>query len=65
MNNEYLTVKEVAALFRTSVSFIHQNWPAWIEYGVRPIRLNGAQKGRLMWKKSELLKMAEKEWRVK
>lgn len=65
MADDYITVEEVAKLFRTSVSFIHHNWPAWIEYGVRPIRLNGNKKGRLMWKKSDLLKMAEREWKVK
>ncbi|MFA5115687.1 MAG: hypothetical protein WC486_00185 [Candidatus Omnitrophota bacterium] len=64
MSDEYLTVKEVAALFKKSASFVHQNWPAWIEFGVRPIRCNGTQKGRLLWKKSDLMKMAEKHWTV-
>ena len=65
MSDTYLNVEQVAQLFGVSKSFVHQNWPGWIKYGVRPIRLNGKQKGRLMWKKSQLIDMIEKKWVVK
>lgn len=65
MNDTYLTAKEVAELLKISVSAVHHNWPKWkVEYGIKPIRLNGHHKGRLMWKKSQLIAMAEKQWAV-
>jgi len=64
MSDTYMTVEQVAQFLNSSVSFIHQNWPAWIEFGVKPIRLNGHRKGRLMFKRNQIVSMAEK-WTVK
>lgn len=63
MVDDYLTTEEVADLFKKSVSWVHQNWPKWkVEFGVAPMRANGTHKGQLMWKKSQLVNMAEKQW---
>lgn len=63
MGDVYLTTKEVAEFFKQSESWVLHSWPTWIEFGVRPIRLNGHHKGRLIFKKSQLINMAE-QWVV-
>jgi hypothetical protein len=64
MSDTYMTVDQVAKFLNSSASFVHHSWPAWIALGVKPIRLNGHHKGRLMFKKSQIEGLAEK-WTVK
>jgi hypothetical protein len=65
MSDTYMTVEQVAQLLNSKISFVHHSWPAWIEFGVKPMRLNGHHKGRLMFKRSQIVSMVEKEWVVK
>ena len=61
---EWLTVAQVAAMLRKSRSFVHKAWPRWkVDGVVRPSRVGGTPRGRLLFRMSEVEEMLEK-WQV-
>ena len=62
-DGDWLTIREVAAFLKKSVSAIHKQWPSWVTHGVRPVRYGGRERGRLLFARSEILRMLE-QWRV-
>ncbi len=62
-NGDWLTLAEVAGLLRLSRSFVFKNWPMWTSYGVKPVRSGGRDRGRLLFRRSEVEQLLER-WRV-
>ena len=60
---EWLTVTQVAAMLRKSRSFIHKGWPKWVKEGVKPVRVGGSPRVRLLFKRQDIDKLLE-SWRV-
>lgn len=59
-----MTVDAVAQFLSKSRSFVHKAWPRWISFGVRPVRIGGTPRGRLLFRRSEIEEML-RQWEVK
>ena len=57
MIGKLLNLKQVAELLGVSRSWVEHNWPSWIGYGVRPIRLGTGPKASLRFRAEEIEKM--------
>lgn len=59
-NDKLLTMTEVADKLRVTRFYVSRNWQNWIDYGIKPIRLNGNPSGHLLFRESEVEGMIEK-----
>jgi DNA-directed RNA polymerase specialized sigma subunit len=57
LNDEILTLKEVAELLKISPNYVYQIWPSWRDKGVKVLKAAANSAPRFY--KSEILKMME------
>ena len=58
-----LTVADIALRLGVSISYVNKNWPAWIAYGVNPIRLSNNPASRLRFRESDIESML-RQWEM-
>jgi hypothetical protein len=63
IGEDWLTLSDVATLLKKSRSFVFKAWPEWVGRGVRPVRIGGREKGRLLFRRAEIEQLLE-HWRV-
>lgn len=59
-SDKLLTMTEVGDKLRVNRFYVSRHWHTWIDYGVKPIRLNGNPNGNLLFRESEIDGMVEK-----
>jgi len=60
---QLLTLQQVAEILNLKYDTVNRQWPTWIKWGVRPIRINGNPNSPPRFRRTEIEAMVE-QWEV-